>query len=84
MDGTCIPDEMHCDGINDCPGGLGEDEAACSDSVPSCSPNEFFCGLLDGDCIDLFQVCDGVEDCVISGADEADCRKFQLFVHCGV
>ena len=75
-DGTCLPDEMHCDGKLDCPGGRGEDELACTTLEMTCSASMFFCGPLDGDCIELLKVCDGYLDCFVSGTDEANCRKF--------
>ena len=63
----CIPLNMVCDTIEDCPN--GEDELACKD---------FTCNNLikckhDNICIHPHQVCDNVVDCMYSADDETFC-----------
>ncbi|VDI24043.1 uncharacterized protein LOC143042041 [Mytilus galloprovincialis] len=60
----CIPDEWHCDGIDDCD---GEDEKDCEE----CNNDAFLC-TADSTCIRSNWVCDSWPDCS-DGQDDIGC-----------
>ncbi|KAH6935926.1 hypothetical protein HPB50_011476 [Hyalomma asiaticum] len=69
-DNTCIPAELLCDGVNDCPNGLDE---KCGAAM-RCKENEFFCTTgSPRTCMPRSLLCDGHEDCA-GGSDESLCR----------
>lgn len=64
----CIPNQLKCNGVNDCTNGLDEDIATCG-----CLSTEFQCNSTT--CIDLIRRCDRTEDCS-DGLDEKDCITY--------
>ncbi|XP_069687000.1 atrial natriuretic peptide-converting enzyme isoform X2 [Periplaneta americana] len=68
-DGTCIPTQWQCDGVNDCP--YAADEVNCT----QCRNEEFRCEI-DHKCIPQRWQCDGQRDCS-DGADEVNCQTQQ-------
>ncbi|XP_071126295.1 low-density lipoprotein receptor-like isoform X2 [Mytilus edulis] len=61
----CIPDEWHCDGINDCDGEDEENCAACVNGAFHCSEQK--------KCIHNEWHCNGIDDC--DGEDEENCAE---------
>lgn len=76
--GMCLPIQMRCDGVPQCPD--LSDEYLCRSR---CDRTEFQCG--DGACIDPRLVCDGYQDC-LDYSDETNCRgnPFLAFVRLGL
>ncbi len=72
----CIPSNLRCNGIQDCP--TGEDEIGCQNEVSTCSPLQFQCG--SGRCISNSLLCDGNYDC----EDESDEPETCTLLECDV
>ena len=68
----CVPYQMLCDGINQCP--HAHDEVNCT-SMPYRPCAGMFRCKDSYICVHLSQLCDGIVDCTIRGEDENVCEK---------
>ena len=70
-DGLCIPEQLKCNGKNDCNPLEGGDEIGCT--TIKCGKGNFQCKSTRT-CIFSEYKCDGEDDCG-DGSDELDCQQ---------